>query len=68
MKQKGRSWSKPMAIGYLKGQPDVIDTVFTPEVFIERMDKHTYFVRIGEKEFKFENPSKKGPGIVFKEA
>ena len=51
----------------LKGAPDVIDTLIIDDLFIERMDKHSYYFRVGERIFYFSNPAKRGPGIELKE-
>lgn len=50
----------------LKGDPQTIDEVAgeCDTVHIERMNKHRYFVRLGDEAFEFvsANPAK-GPGI-----
>ena len=50
-----------------KGVPGDIDTLTAKDVFIERLDKHCYFVQLGERVFYFRNLSGKGPGLAFRE-
>ena len=55
----------------LKGQPDVVDEITTSDgiVHIERMDKHSYYCRIGQNVFKISSANpRKGPGITIKSA
>ena len=51
-----------------KGVLGDIDTLTAKDVFIERLNKHCYFVQLGERVFHFRNLSGKGPGIEFRDA
>lgn len=49
----------------LKGNPQVVDEVWSAKynIHIERLDKHRYWLCIGDHHFHVRNPSGKGPGI-----
>ena len=63
----GDEWPEP-AVTPLKGQPDVVDEITWGKGFnsvhLERMDKHYYFLRVGQKPFSLKSAVFKGPGIV----
>ena len=49
----------------LKSSPQIVDEIHDEDytVHIEMLTKHVYWMRIGEENFYFVNPSGKGPGI-----
>ena len=58
---------KNFKITPLKGQPAVVDEVTADKIesiHIERMNKHLYYVRIGDEVFHFRTAAKRGPGII----
>ena len=54
----------------LKANPSVLSNIFATRIErleIERLDKHSYYMAVDGREYRFVNPARTGPGLYLVE-